>query len=385
MKTNRLFSWTPVLVSLLLALAFLPVMAQEDEEAEETGFGELYAQIEMWVAQPAGLDYFAATQIDPLDPFNTRPLTFATGTEPNSRYRAGFTLSRNRGGLILTWYAHESAADLSRSTPAAYNFGETLVHPMYAGFLNDGLADGFRSTSGTILRDLRLDYYRTAFQGARVEAQWFVGWRRVSLRRQLEAEYVALITDLPPLISQERPSLIPGTDSAFVETAYSGRGPEAGMDFLMPLWRDKIHLEGGFGVAVLRGNTDSTYRSTTYYYTLTQEINGEATTWIIDPPYDEFDDVDLIDGIAQRSLQIGVQAPVSSTGSVLEVYLGVRGNVWRGLEAFGGFRSARYDGVGIELRPETVTTAFGTNIQDLSEAKRSVTYEGFYAGLAYRF
>jgi hypothetical protein len=385
MKTNRLFWWTPfvVLALVVFASAFLPALAQDEDDAEEAGLGDLYAEIEAWVAQPAGLDYFPATETDPQDPFNTQLLTFPTGTSTELRYRAGFELSGNRGGFILTWFAHEDRGEMTRATPGDYVFGETLVHPFLAGYHNDGLADGFDATASTDLSDLRIDYYRTAFKTASVEAKWFVGWRRVSHRRTVEASYFGLIDDLPPLTS--RPDLAPGVDTAYMDSNFDGRGVGAGMDFLMPLWQDKISFEGGFNLAVLRSKTDAVYRSTTYAYT----IFIDPDTLILEPPYD-FDgtvnDVPAIDLIAQEAYEIGLVANnVSSTGNVLEGYVGLRWKAWRGLDVYGGFRSTRYDDVGVDLRPKGNSLYAGVNVQDITEVDRSATYEGFYAGLAYRF
>lgn len=381
MKTNRLFSWKLLLVTLILASVCPPAVGQDGEEAEEEGFGELYAEIEAWVAQPAGLDYFPATELDLDDPFQTRLLMFPTGTEAEYRYRAGFELSGNRGGLILTWYAHQKMVDMTRSSPGNYIFGELLAHPYLAGYYNDGLGDGFTSGATTTLRDLRIDYYRTAFKNARAEAKWFVGWRRVSNQRLIEGRYFALIHDLPPLTVINRPSLLPGADTATIESDYEGRGVNAGMDFLMPLWKRKIALEGGFALTALRGKTDATYRSTTYAYLL----HSGPDSYVLSPPYDDAFENSL-PSITQEEFEIGLIANnVPSSGSVLEGYVGVRWMAWRGLEVFGGFRSTRYDDLGVDLRPKTSSLYAGTNLQDLTENDRSATYEGFYGGLAYRF
>jgi hypothetical protein len=383
MKTNRFSWWIPVVVlALVLSCSTLVPAAAQDED-EESGFGDLYAQIETWVAQPAGLNYYPATQNDPDDPYNTRLLTFPTGTSTEFRYRAGFELSGNRGGVILTWFAHQDMREMTRATPGNYIFGETQVHPYLAGYYNDGLADGFDAAAKTTLRDLRIDYYRTAFKTDRVEAKWFVGWRRVSYRRVLDTQYHALIDDLPPL--SNRPDLEPGVDTAHVESNFSGRGVGAGMDFLMPVWKDKISLEGGFDLAVLRSKTDATYRSTVWAYT----IYIDPDTFIMEPPYDfegMVGDVPAIDLITQEAFATGLVAEnLSSTGSVLGGYVGVRWQAWRGLEVFGGFRSTRYDDVGVELRPKSSSLYAGFNVQDVNRESRSATYEGFYAGLAYRF
>ena len=76
---------------------------------------------------------------------------------------------------------------------------------------------------------------------------------------------------------------------------------------------------------------------------------------------------------------------LSTTSLILETYLGVRWQVWSELELIGGFRNTRYTDVGVDLRPVVTSLSGGVNLQDVREVDRSVTYEGFYGAVAYRF
>ena len=392
-----------LLVLLVLTVLPLPLTAQEAEgDDDETGFGEIFAEVGMWVAQPAGLEYHAATLADPSDPFNTRVLNPTHGTEAAARYRGGYELARNVGALVFTWYSQEELTSTSLLRPSEFVYGELLVHPLFAGYANDGLADGFRQDTSTLLRNLRIDFYRTAFRGGRVVGKWFAGYRRVSHQRRHEASYFGLTPDFPALVpplTEPRPDLDPLPDVATVKSAYEGRGVEGGMDFVAPFWRDRISLEGGFAIAVLRGKVDSDYRSTTHLYLLTQSIPDEDPV-ILSAPYAGVFESDVlvgpslplvlkpaIDFITQENFDIGLNTlSRSQTTMILETFLGIRGKVTKYLEIFGGIRITHYDAVGIDLRPvNIVLSPVGLNVQDVTEVERSATYEGFYGGVAFRF
>jgi hypothetical protein len=307
------------------------------------------------------------------------------------RYRGGYKLHKNRGALVVTWYAHEQETELSGVSPGDFIFGEVLPEPTFAGFGNDGLADAFSSSTKTVLRDLRIDFYRTAFNTKRATGKWFVGLRRVKHRREIDTAYYALIPDLPALIPPlyEPPAdgigLDPQPDTAYMSSYFNGRGLGAGLEVEMPLWKDKLLLEGGLNIAILRGKTDSTYRSRTWYYIL-EQVGGST---ILELPYNEFEqvveEVPLIDSIMQLRSEDGLHVDsLPSTAQVMEAELGLRWKAYKGLEWFAGFRSTRYTDVGLDLRANAAPTYPGSAV-DVSKVNRSATYEGFYTGIAYSY
>lgn len=387
-----------LLVLLVLTAFTLPATGQEAEgDEDEIGFGEIFAEFGMWVAQPAGLEYQAASLADPDDPFNTRVLNPTHGTEGEMRYRGGYELSRNVGGLILTYYAQEELTSTSLLRPSEFVYGELLAHPLYAGYANNGLADGFDQETDTLLRDFRLDFYRTAFRSGRVIGKWFAGYRRVHHYRSQDVAYYGLAPEFPALVpplTDPRPDLDPLPDEVGMASQYTGRGLEGGMDFEAPFWRDRLWVEGGFAVAALRGKVDSQYRSTTHYYLLSIPQQDPE---ILAPPYDQFSEFTIsgdppevnatVDWVTQENYEIGLNTTSrSQDSSILEAYLGFRARLAKNLELFGGFRSTRYDGVGIDLRPKNiVVTDVTSNYVDVEETERSATYEGFYGGVAVRF
>jgi len=301
-----------------------------------------------------------------------------------------------------------------------------LTHSLWAGVNNDGLSDGFIADTYTKLRDTRLDFQRPAFRTSKMSADWFLGWRRVAHDRNHEATYYALVPDIPALIPPSVdcetgcPDLSPSPDFAQLSSSYEGRGPTAGLDVHLPLWRDKIMFEGGIAFTVMRGKTDASYRAINNLYVL----DMQTESIILGPPYDEFayftdaaitqicatPDQDLdgdgvpdcgiaplpaSDSIREAQAGFGLETTSRSTTSdVFEINLGFS---WQALKWLGvnlGFRSARYTGVGVELRPKVSTfvpnddlpeeDVLVLNVEDVDEVDRSVTYEGFYFGLVFR-
>jgi len=398
----------PALLALLLAAASLPaIRAQEAEPDDEdtTGFGDIIIEIGAWVAQPAGLQYFSATAIDPTNPVKTQILGPDYGTSTDFRYRLGFEFPNNIGTLIGTWYSQsQDDVGIRQIEPGNFRFGELQAHPLFAGFENDGLADGFDSTTSTSLSDLRIDFQRTAFDTARVRGTWFVGLRRVNHDRDMTTEYYAVDAPLPaflPPVFSPQPQIEPLDDSAESSSSYTGRGLSAGMEFDVPLWKDRIAMEASFSVSALRGKTSVSYRSKTNYYVLSLP-EGET---IVHPPYDEFEElvpndenilVPLVNDISQRTLDLGLtKDSISTSSSVIDLYLGFRFRVWKKLDLLVGFRDTQYDDVGLDARPVVVTSPGGPAIEDgeirgvnlvnLTETSHSATYEGYYFGLRVAF
>jgi hypothetical protein len=364
-------------------------------------------EFSVWISQPRGLDYDPVTQSDPNSPLSTQLLNYNTGTQGENRARVGYVLSKNIGTIIGTWYKHDDGYNIVDSRPGEFVFGEILAHPLFAGYRNDGLADAYEAAAQTTLSELRVDFSRQVFKSRRVEASWFVGFRRVKYDRSQQAAYFGLNPDFPPLVpplTNPRPDLNPNPDIVTMSSGYTGRGIEVGMDFLMPLFRDRIVLESGIAVAAMRSKLDSSYFSLTNFYRL-READGSET--ILTAPYDEFavllpnpnpgePDIPLVNSINQLPFTIGQSISArSGSSSVIESYLGIRYRAWKSFEAFVGYRNTYYSDAALEIRPGSVTTPtgvqlvdgefVGVNFENMDEIKRSVTYEGFYIGVSYSF
>ncbi|HKQ61345.1 MAG TPA: hypothetical protein VJS92_08625 [Candidatus Polarisedimenticolaceae bacterium] len=350
-----------------------------------------------WVAQTVGIDYLPATRHDPSNPLATDVIDLTPGTTSSElRYRIAIGLPESIGTVSFVKYSHDEQQEVLQLTPGQFVWGELLAFPELAGVNNDGLADGYGALTDTRLRDYSIRYSRAAFSGPHVRADWFAGIRRVHHERSLFAAYFALAPGLPALLPPlgPRPDLDPLPDVALSESQYDGRGLEGGLELVFPVFHDRIQVEGGFAVGVLRGKLDAQYQSLNAAYLLTDD---EGTT-ILSPPYDEFTEsmpnpsnpngppLFTVDSITQIFVINGLSTRnLSTTSAVIDVHVGVRGRIWRQLEAFVGFRNTQYEDVGVDVRPQLIVTDFGTVREGSEETFRSAGYEGIYWGLAYQF
>ncbi len=401
--------WIPGLL-FVLVVAVRALMAQEEgtetpppaaepqeeppQEASVARAPKLFVEFGFWYAQPVGTEYFVATEHDPGSPLNTRVWDVAHRGEWRPRYRFGYALDDNAGEFLGTYFSLDEQADLIRSTPGSFVYGETQVVPFFAGVFDDGRADAFEALTRTQIREWRLDFARSFLDRPRVRAKWLVGWREVNHLRQMEVNYFALSPppDLfPPLLPPPSPGprldLLPAADEAVNASTYSGRGPEVGVEFLFPFGKgEKFAVEGGATFAALRGDLLQSYSSFTSFYGVYDE--GDLIG-ILTAPYDAF----LLDNpnnpsIRQTSVPIGIQvATAQLSGSVLDVHLGFRWKVWTDLEVVGGFRSSSYDKVGAFVTPAAPALSPNGifNLEALNQKNLSVIYEGFYSGISYRY
>lgn len=356
-------------------------------EREVRWFGEVAS----WASQPVGLDYVPAARRDPDDPFATGVLGVSHGTDLDLRVRAGYVLPGDLGRVLVTYWSQRARGALEGFDPSQFVFGETLALPVFAGFRDDGLADGFRAASLTKMRDLRIDYTRLAFTGKRIEAWWSVGLRRVSHERSLQASYFALSPDLPPLVppvtSTPRTDLLPQPDRVDLSSSFEGRGVGIGLDLSVPFGR-RVRLEVGASIAALRGRMSTAYQSQTHLYRCDGPTCAMLGLDILSYPFAEFEDPDILEETQQVTMPLGVSSgSVPASASVLDAYIGARWTVWKTIELFGGFRQSRYQDVGADLRPESVTLSVTgvPNFESVSRTDRSAAYEGYYFGVAYRY
>lgn len=389
-------SWLGVsCLGLALLLGSVPALAQEDD-AEDDRPISFYVEIADWVAQASGLGFAPATRLDPSDPFDTLVLTPTNDTQAEIRGVGAVDFGTN-GALVVTYYTHtEDDIGLSIFRPGEPVFGEILAHPMFAGVDNDGLSDGFTMTGRTSLKDVRADYRREAFRSRRVIGNWFVGARQVQFTRRQDVEYYTLISELPSLIpplTQPRPDLDPLPDLVSVSSDYTGSGLEGGLDLNFLIIGKKLFLETGFTVAALRAKMDTSYQSTTRFYTST--ITGETEILGPDDYEEAFGGFIIVDGlpvanvdsVSQETFEIGLRSNSFRGSSVLvDTYLGLRWQALKWLDVVAGFRNTYYGDVAVELRPKQVTsTQAGLNLQDVDEVPVSVDYEGLYFGIGFSF
>jgi hypothetical protein len=351
-----------------------PSAEAKPEEPRESRY---FFESALWGAQPIGLQYEPATVVD-FSSGEHSILSMRFGTEARGRYRFGYNFGHSIGEVVGTYWSQQDVAELSRFDASNFIYGETKASPSGAGVFDDGLADGFSSVARTKTRDLRIDYYRDAFETPHVKSRWFVGLRRIDHYRVLRATYFALGANLPIVVDPDsgapRNDLDPDADEATVSSSFSGRGIEAGLDITLPI-RRKLWVNTGFALAAVRGRIVSRHSSLTHVYAIIDPETGDAT--ILAPPFDDvFNDPANAKTLAELALPVAFnQNSQVSSSQLLETYVEFRWNCWNRLEVFAGFRGTRYDNVGRDL---------GLSV-DAVPTDRSVGFEGYYAGASYRY
>jgi hypothetical protein len=347
-----------------------PSPAPPPEEPKET---RLFFQAEVWGAQPIGLQYQPAVIIEPGNEVQRPDVTFQANAR--GRYRAGYRFPRNVGEIIGTYWSQQDFESLSQIDPGNFVYGEAQALAFGAGVNDDGLADGFAADTRTKTREFRLDFYRDAFESSRVRGRWFVGLRRFDHQRLMDVEYTAIAANLPIVIDPDsgdaRTDLFPVSDEASLSSSWSGRGIEAGFDVTLSIHR-RFWVETGLALSAMRGRAVSRHSSLTWVFVL-NDVTGPV---VLEPPFDEFNDPVLAKQITQDAVPVAFnEASTVLAASMIEAYLEFRCRAWKGLEAFAGFRNQHYDNVGRDL---------GLSF-DSTSVERNVGYEGYYAGLAYRY
>lgn len=379
----------------VLLLVVPAAVAQEGEEGGEgdrfEGLGRIVAELQGWITQPAGADLVVALRQSPNSSLGTDLVSIPTGTESRLRYRVGYELRDNLGTILVTWYATRTEDLRDLFSPSEFQFSQVNTVPLFQGAYDDGLSDGIRSDVTLTTRDLRLSYYRNLPRGERIEARWFVGYRRFVHNRSVETQYFALAPNLPPILDPltgPRSDLDPGVDRGATRSEVNVRGVEAGLEVAMPIWRDRIRLDAGFSVGVLRGRLSTNYESTTHFYAF-RGANAGIPIYLDPNDPEAFEDPDVVRQLRQETADFGIRSNNESTdASSIEGHLGIRWRAWKTLEVVGGFRSVYYDNAAEELVPTTVRaddelTEF--TITGFERRSRSLTLEGYYLGVAYRY
>ncbi len=372
--------------------------------------------LESWWAQPTGLDHVAAHRFDQSTGY-VEPVVPTDEVEVRPRVRLSVGLPKNVGQIVGTYYSLSQDRGLSQTDPGNFAFLEGLgestrwasIKPpdatnpgrflteyeflgnpassFYAGLFDDGFADGFSADVHTGIRDFGIGFARPINGTERLHATWYLGLRRIVHHDSMSMDYAALLPDdqqfptvLPPVVGANNvnPDLVPINDTLAWVSDYEGRGVEARIDFEFPFGaKQSFSIEGGLGVAALRGRLHAQYDAVAWAYC---SLADDETCSYIPPEdfnYHLAEDPARYGATRQVGLLSGVTVPSKSTGSeMIEAYLGFRWKPWRTIQLFAGMRDTRYGTSGSIVRP----TASG-----MQESPLSTTVEGYYVGMSYAF
>ena len=338
---------------------------------------------------------------------DTRVLEMPTDASTRFHWRVWYHLPKDKGSIRFEYDSMRHEGDIEILDPGNFVYGELLAFPLFAGLGDDGLADGLQAISETKTREFRLEYENVAFETPRATGTFHVGYRTIDHSRSLEATYFALLPEFPPLVPPNFPPdfnpifLFPIPDTGRSTSDFSGSGLGAGLDVEFKL-HPRFSLWGSLSIGAFRGKIDTRYASSTSAYfcapgTPTHPLCSSSEVVLL-----TFEDVQTI--IASEVPGTGDGNPTSKifqdVTSVnvgfrnrsraaweLDLSIGAEFKIWRSLSLTAGMRELFYADVAADLRrANPVVQPNGeVNFEQVSEQNRSVGYEGFTLGLAYRF
>jgi hypothetical protein len=313
------------------------------------------------------------------------PEDMASGT----MYRAGFKLPEDRGEIVGRYWSSKVDTGTVVSRPGDFVFGITETVPFAHGVADDGLADAIEASASFKTRDGDLSWRFRLVDTERFQFHMATGLRKLMHREDSSISYVALDPGLPSLIEPGGGDLTgllgPVPDRASTLSEFEGNGLQFGIDAVVPLFGDRLQFEASASIAVLRGTTRSSYATNTSFYILDTGIAQIPIT------YEEF--VELVElgaygFLSQQTLTLAIENPGrSTTASALDLSIGLRSRIWRGIEVALGAKLTRYEDVVYDLRPEapSLSPVGSLTFGGVEETWRSIGYEAFYASAAYRF
>jgi hypothetical protein len=300
-------------------------------------------------------------------------------------YRVAWKLPEDWGEIVGRYWSHEVATGTVASRPGDFVFGITETIPFAHGVADDGLADAVEASASFKNRDGDVSWRFRLVEKPRLQLDAAVGIRKVIHREDSSVAYFALDAGLPSLIEpgggDQGSLLAPVPDRASSLSDFEGNGIQFGVDALVPLVSDRLQLEASATIALLRGTTRASYSTNTSLY-LYRDVPIS---------FDEF--LERLEAeeyglLSQLTLQLGIEDPGrSTTASALDLSVGLRSRIWRGIEVALGAKLTRYEDIAYDLRPTapSLSPAGLFTFGGIEESWRSIGYEAFYASAAYRF
>ena len=340
------------------------------KEAEEPTRGHFFISIEDWYTKISNVDYDVATKYD--DSFEeSENLTVQSTNGDTARYRLGWIFKNNLGTIEMNNWGFSNDDELIRTDPGSFTFVQNLSFPLYAGVLDDGLADGASGFSHYSIRSFSLLYSRQLAKSERMTSQWKIGLRKVTYNHTLQTEYLALAPEfITPFLPEE--SLMPKADTVLERSLLEARGIETGICFFFPLSK-KVSFSSELGYSLLNGHADAEYTSRNHYYT-----SGGS---YINPGENELESGDVqevsVVSIKERDLKTNI--------NILDANLKLNWNVWRTFDLTLGYAYSVWNGALIRNQVMLVETLPGFYSQTSRLSRSNISFDGPFLSLSYRY
>lgn len=394
MKANHLLRTVGLVLGAVLALAPFAA-AQEDvvpvetpeapaPEARETHF---LLEYEYAYARTVGTDLRIGTLYDPgTGSFQT--LNLPEESDKADTLRLGWVLPGDLGQLVGSYRSFSATSTSVVSRPGDFVLGITETLPYAHGIADDGFADAIDAAANFTSREVELNWRFPVVERPRFRMDFSIGVRTLDYKTDETISYHALDAGIPPLIEPgggDLGYLSPLPDRMNSASEFRGRGVQAGLQSIVPIIGDRLQFEAGATLGLLRGTARSRYASTTAYYVFDDGIDQFPLT------FEEFlalASQGITGNLDQTTVSIALQNPGRSTmNPSLEVSVGLRSRIWKGLELAVGGRMSYVQDVVHELRPKTLglSPVGFPSFTGYDEQWRDASYETVYGSIGYRF
>jgi hypothetical protein len=294
-----------------------------------------------------------------------------------------YHLPHDAGAIVGRFDSMYQSDIVQNFTPGEFDFFESRAFPFARGAFDDGFADGVESNITRKTREFRLEFARRAFENKHARGTIKAGYRQLSHDRDVRITYLALVPNLPPLITPSVPDtedpfrLQPIPDFVSQGSSFFGHGIGAAFDVEFPL-HPRFAITSGLSIGLIRGATESSFSSTTSYYFLAPNVDVPLTREELFAILEVGTEPNEIGGVDQATVVVAArQNATDQIGVTYDAYVGVEGRLWRGLKMFAILRTLYYQNAGEYVVPRPDGTIQRTTL--------NAGYEGYGLGISWRF
>lgn len=357
-----------------------PAKAPKSTEPELHRWGGFILSVAAWEPALVSADEEIAAMVsgDTLT-----PVMAGSTSRIRETAEVAYLLPKDAGAIVGHFDSMYQEDVLTDFTPGQFNFLETRGFPFALGAFDDGLADGVESHSVRKTREFRLEFAKKAFESKWARGVIRAGYRQLAHDRGIDITSFAIVPNLPPVIPPAVPDtedplrLQPLPDVVAQRSTFFGRGVGAALDVAFPL-HPRFAITTGLSIGLIRGDSHSSYQSTSSYYFLNGAETVPLTKDQLFAILSNGTPQNQIGAVNQAVVIIRTKQQATDVFSVTyDIHVGIEGTVWRGLKLFANLRDVYYSNVGEYVVPRA--GGFHDRIP------LNAGYEGYNLGLSWRF